>query len=119
MSISEPIEIDPRNRVLLEQIGRLRVHAWATFDPTVLDITECWLDEFELSARHWVILNDAEPVAAARMSVHQRLDDVPDAEIYVGVFAAPLPAPTRPDRAQAPSRSKPMGWKRSAPQSHE
>ena len=58
---------------------------------------------------HGVIFNDAEPVVAARMSVHQRLDDVPDAEIYAGVFAVPLPAPTCPGRAQAPSRSSRWG----------
>jgi hypothetical protein len=81
----------------------------------MLDTTECWLDEFELSARDGVIFNDAEPVVAARMSVHQRLDDVPDAEIYEGVFAAPLPAPTCLGRAQAPPQKQPMGWKRSDP----
>ena len=30
MSGPEPIEIDPRDRALLEQIGSLRVQAWAS-----------------------------------------------------------------------------------------
>lgn len=85
----------------------------------MLDTTECWLDEFELSARHWVIFNDAEPVVAARMSVHQRLDDVPDAEIYEGVFAVPLPAPTCLGRAQAPPPEAADGVEAVGPQSYE
>ena len=89
----EPVEIDPHDRVLLEKIGRLRVLAWSTVMPDVAQKTESWLDEFELVARHWCIFHDGEPVAAARMSVHHRIEETPDAEVYDGVFAEPPPAP--------------------------
>jgi SAM-dependent methyltransferase len=86
----QPVEIDPHDPVLLEQIGRLRVCAWATFKEVA---TECWLDEFELSARHWVIFDNGQPIAAARLSIHQTLDDVPDASIYEGIFDQPPSGP--------------------------
>jgi SAM-dependent methyltransferase/GNAT superfamily N-acetyltransferase len=89
----EPVEIDPRDRPLLEKIGRLRVLAWSTVMPDAARRAECWLDEFELQGRHWCIFHDGEPVAAARMSIHERLEDVPDAEVYAGVFPSPLPPP--------------------------
>ena len=94
MNAYQPVEIDPRDRPLLEKIGRLRVRAWSTVMPDVASKTDCWLDDFELLARHWCIIHDGEPVAAARMSVHERIEDVPDAEVYEGVFPEPLPAPS-------------------------
>ncbi len=91
--ISEPLEVDPRDDVLLEKIGRLRVLAWREFAPTVPVRTGCWLDQHESSARHWAIFCGGEPIAAARMSVHQRMDDIPDAEVYAGALPEALEAP--------------------------
>lgn len=82
MSTDEPVEIDPNDRPLLEKIGRLRVMAWSTVMPDAGERSPCWLDEFELTARHWCIFHDGEPVASGRMSVHQRIEDVPDAAIH-------------------------------------
>ena len=82
---SEPVEFDPRNRTLLEKVGRLRVLAWSTALPEEALRVGCWLDEFELVARHWCIFRDGEPVAAARISFHDRLEDVPDAPVYDGL----------------------------------
>src|SRR5262245_56852563 len=84
-----PVEINPHDRALLEKIGRLRVLAWSTVMPDAATRTACWLDDFELAARHWCIFHDGEPVASARMSVHHRIEEVPDAVIYEGVFATP------------------------------
>jgi polyketide synthase PksL len=88
-----PVEIDPHDRTLLERIGRLRVLAWSTVMPDATRRTACWLDEFDPVARHWCIFHDSKPVAAARISVHQRLEEVPDALIYEGVFATPPASP--------------------------
>jgi polyketide synthase PksL len=86
----DPVEIDPHDEGLLDHIGRLRACAWATFKDNA---TDCWQDDFELSARHWVIFDNGRPIAAARLSIHQRLRDVPDASIYEGVFSEPPPGP--------------------------
>ena len=89
----EPVEVDPHDRLLLEQIGRLRVRAWATHSPIALEHPDGWLDQFNLSARHWVIFDNETPIAAARFSVHHELCTVPDASFFDGVFAVAPPAP--------------------------
>ena len=73
----ELAEIDPRNQAILEKIGRLRVLAWSTVMLDAIHRVDCWLDGFEPVGRHWCIFSGEQPVAAARMSVHDRLDDVP------------------------------------------
>ncbi len=88
-----PIEIDPRDTQLLDRIGRLRVTAWETVFPKLRDELDCWLDPFEITARHWCVFDSGQIVAAARIGVHQQLEDVPNAEVYAGVFTEPLPAP--------------------------
>jgi SAM-dependent methyltransferase/GNAT superfamily N-acetyltransferase len=93
MNALKPVEIDPRDRPLLEKIGRLRVLAWSTEMPDAPERSACWLDDFELAARHWCIFHEGDPVAAARMSVHQRIAEVPDAGVYEGVFAEPPAEP--------------------------
>jgi len=86
------LEVSPTNRLLIEKIGRLRVRAWATEIPEVVSLG-VWLDHFDETARHWVMLREGEPIAAARLTVHQSLDEVPEPEVYVGVFPDPLPTP--------------------------
>ena len=74
------------DEALLCQIGRLRIEAWETETSKAADMTN-WLDEFDHTARHWVVFRQGVPVAAARLSVHKRLTEAPDAESYAGVFA--------------------------------
>jgi hypothetical protein len=88
MVADEVIEFDPHNREFLEKVGRLRVLAWSSVLPELNSQMDCWLDEFEVAARHWCILRDGQPVAAARISFHQVLEDVPDAPVYAGLGLA-------------------------------
>ncbi|MEA3188060.1 MAG: hypothetical protein QOD99_1890 [Chthoniobacter sp.] len=76
---------------LLQKIGRLRVEAWQTKTSRAAEM-ETWIDEFDLTARHWVVFQNGLPVAAARLSVHEALEDIPDAESYLGVFRKNPPA---------------------------
>jgi len=77
---------------MLEQVYRLRVQAWRARRPDFPDI-ERWSDEFDAAALHWAIIDNGAPVAAARLTLHDRLDGVPHAEIYADVLPADLPAP--------------------------
>jgi predicted GNAT family N-acyltransferase len=88
MEIREFSEIDPD---LLQQIGRLRVQAWETETKKAAEMVS-WVDQFDRVARHWVVFDNNQPVAAARLSIHQSLSEVPDAESYAGVFEEPPPA---------------------------
>ena len=77
---------------MIQRIGELRVRAWRTVVPQAVEMT-VWLDDFDRTARHWAFLRDGEPVAAARLSVHKAIEEVPDPESYTGVFRNPPPAP--------------------------
>src|ERR1700721_244121 len=65
----------------LNQIFALRVAAWRQRFVIPPDI-QYWNDAYDQDALHWAILIDDEPVAAARLTTHSRLADVPDAYIY-------------------------------------
>jgi hypothetical protein len=88
----EVVEVSPPDRLLLEKIGRLRVRAWATEIAQAARL-ETWLDRFDIDGRRWVIFRGNEPVAAARMTIHRTLAEVPEPEIFDGVFSEPLPTP--------------------------
>lgn len=78
--------------VTMEAIYRLRPLAWRARTVHFPDI-DIWRDEFDDSALHWAILDAGTPVAAARMTIHDRLADVPSAEIYEGVIPSNLKGP--------------------------
>lgn len=77
---------------VMDAIMALRLRAWAPLVPVPL-IVEDVIDEFEPMARHWVIFDGDAVAAAARLSVHPRDDDVPEAICMKGVFPTPPPAP--------------------------
>lgn len=89
VDIREITRIDP---ILLEEIGRLRVIAWCTVIEKASEL-DIWLDAFDPAARHWVVFQGNSVVAAARMTIHPSLDEVPDAESYAGMFPEPPAAP--------------------------
>jgi len=71
----------------LEAIYHLRAAVWReTGDIAQAAFSDGrWSDEHDPSSLHWVVRDDAgELVAAARLSVHERLADVPEAEEYTG-----------------------------------
>jgi GNAT superfamily N-acetyltransferase len=77
---------------LMDRIAALRIQAWRTFIPIESKITS-WADPFDHLARHWVILDGDVLAASGRLSIHQRLEDVPDSEVYRGMFNSPPPSP--------------------------
>jgi GNAT superfamily N-acetyltransferase len=74
------------DEALLGQIGRLRVEAWETETSKASEM-KSWIDDFHRVAQHCVVFREGVPVAAARLSIHGSLAEVPDAESYAGVFA--------------------------------
>lgn len=74
-----PVEVsDP---AMLAAIYRLRVTAWRARAPHFPDI-DAWSDAYDAQATHWAVIEDGQPVAAARLTVHLRMADVPNSEIY-------------------------------------
>jgi len=74
----------------LAAIYRLRASVWRQTG----DVAQAafpggsWSDEHDASALHWVIRDGEQLVGAARLSVHERLADVPEAQEYAAAGLA-------------------------------
>lgn len=76
----------------LEQIYALRARAWKDRVPDFPDIPS-WSDEFDENAMHWAFFDHGAPVAAARLTIHSRLDLVPNPEVFAAVLTSDLAGP--------------------------
>ena len=86
-------ELNVKDASLLHAIGKLRVAAWSR-NITVGNVPgDEWIDEFDSDARHFGIYDGEQLIAAARFSVHVAIEDVPESDVYRGVFQSPLKAP--------------------------
>ncbi|NML64389.1 GNAT family N-acetyltransferase [Hymenobacter sp. RP-2-7] len=73
-------------------IGRLRVRSWRNergIDPLFF-ARPSWVEELDHHALHWVITDEDEVVAAARLSLHTSLADVPYAYLLPAAAHQPL-----------------------------
>ncbi len=64
-------------------IGKFRIAGWRDeqgVDPTFFAQTT-WLDALDQNARHWIVTDGPDIVAAARISFHDSLADVPYAKM--------------------------------------
>lgn len=82
---------------IMEQVFALRVQAWRARTSAFPEM-DTWRDDFDDVAYHWVVLHQdpgqsAVAVAAARMTIHQSLAEVPNAEIYDGLLPPDFPGP--------------------------
>ena len=86
-------ELNPLDRSVMEAIGKLRVEAWSK-NITVGSVpNDEWIDEFDPASRHFGIFDGYKLIAAARFSVHESIEDIPESDVYRGVFQSPLKAP--------------------------
>ncbi|HEV7341142.1 MAG TPA: GNAT family N-acetyltransferase [Sphingopyxis sp.] len=76
----------------LEEIYALRVAAWRARVESFPDIGQ-WTDAHDTIAAHWAVRDRERIVAAARLSVHDSLAELPHAEIFDGVFSESLDGP--------------------------
>jgi len=71
---------------ILEEIYRLRAEAWQEIGVSSSNFPDGkWQDEHDTHAMHWAIFDKSRNViAAARMCIHEKLEDVPDSHCYLG-----------------------------------
>ena len=82
-------EFDPvAEPAILNSVVSLRVRCWAAQTPVPLT-REDLVDSFEYSARHWIAVAKELVIGAARLSIHGRLEDVPEADCLHGVYSSP------------------------------
>jgi GNAT superfamily N-acetyltransferase len=78
-------EVDPNSEwPVIEAMIELRLKVWSaqvTFPLTLEDV----IDRFEHTARHWGVFDGERCVAAARLSFHDNVEDVPEAVCLSGV----------------------------------
>jgi GNAT superfamily N-acetyltransferase len=87
-----PAEVTDRDA--LEEIFRLRGVVWAGQEWLTKHQDMVRLaDSYEGRARHWVVRQRGQLVAAARLSLHNRVEDVPDFEFFPTGFAIAIPPP--------------------------
>jgi len=75
-----------------DAIGRLRVQAWRNERgiDSLFFARPSWIEELDSHAMHWVITDKEEVVAAARLSLHTSLSDVPYAYLLPLAVQQPL-----------------------------
>jgi GNAT superfamily N-acetyltransferase len=96
---SDPLEVTDAETI--DQICRLRAPVWeATGQAAAAAFPDGgWRDPFDADCAHWIIRDHRRQlVAAARVTVHDRLEDVPGAEEYLRYglrLPGPIAAPAR------------------------
>jgi hypothetical protein len=93
----------------LEAIYRFRVTVWREAGALVETAFPdgYWRDEFDEISRHWVFTSGRRIAAAARLSVHARLEEVPEAKEYLAAAGLHLRGPVA-----APGRIVVAAWAR-------
>jgi GNAT superfamily N-acetyltransferase len=70
---------------VLREVFRLRAFVWRQLSQDERFSGDEWTDEFDVRALHWVAHVDGRLAGAARLSVHGRLEDIPDFHIFSGL----------------------------------
>jgi GNAT superfamily N-acetyltransferase len=72
---------------MLERVYQLRAAVWQPVATGAFE-TGRWVDDHDTHAFHWAVLDDGEPIAAARFCVHDRAAELPDARFYSAIAEA-------------------------------
>jgi hypothetical protein len=97
---------------MLAKVARLRIKGWETEAVRAAEQSD-WLDKFERATLRWAVCRDGVPLAAARLSLHHGLAEVPDSESYAGVFTFSSETPiASPNRVVSPpsARGRGLSW---------
>lgn len=86
------IEVGASDAARLQQIASLRSRAWQT-EASFTGNTDIWLDEYDATALHFASFDGEQAVAAARLTVHASVRDIPHAEIQDHAFPSEPPLP--------------------------
>ena len=76
---------------LLEKVFQLRVIAWRARQPRFSTTVDIWSDAHDRDARHFLVVRDSLPVAAARLTLHVDAVAGPDGELYRDIIVQLAP----------------------------
>jgi ribosomal protein S18 acetylase RimI-like enzyme len=77
---------------VFDAVVDLRLRCWSAQAPVEL-VRDDVVDSFDAMARHWIAVADDQVIGAARLTIHDAIEDVPEAVCLGGVFAQPPPPP--------------------------
>lgn len=79
------MEVNCQN--LLKAIGSFRYEVWKTESKSFADVFPLgiWLDPDDMISKHFAVICDGQIVASARVSLHERLGDIPDFTLYQNI----------------------------------
>lgn len=77
----------------MPRIAELRARAWAGNAAWADSRPEAWVDRFDTHGLHWLIESDGVLAGAIRLTVHDRLEEAPDAEAYQPLVSIPFSGP--------------------------
>jgi GNAT superfamily N-acetyltransferase len=86
-------QLDPASEpAAFDAVLRLRLRCWA--DQTPVELTpDDVIDHYDRLARHWIAVADDQVIGAARLTIHDAVEEVPEAVCLGGVLAQQPPTP--------------------------
>jgi ribosomal protein S18 acetylase RimI-like enzyme len=86
-------ELDPASEpALFDAVLGLRLRCWAAQTPVELTPDDV-VDPYDGLARHWIAVADDQVIGAARLTIHDAVEGVPEAVCLGGGFAQQPPTP--------------------------
>jgi GNAT superfamily N-acetyltransferase len=86
-------ELDPiSERTTFDAVLGLRLRSWAAQVPVPLTPDDV-VDSYDEIARHWIAVADDQVIGAARLTMHDAVEEVPEAACLGEVFAQSPPRP--------------------------
>lgn len=81
---TQPIIMEAKCQSFMKGIGSLRYEVWSQESETFGRIFPLgiWLEPSDIDAKHFVVICDGKIVAAARVTLHTTLSDIPDFSLY-------------------------------------
>ena len=80
MSNGMELEELPGDHFELASVYRLRVLCWRT-QLNIAQTIDIWQDGFDHCARHWVVRKGGAIIASARLTAHENINELPDAQL--------------------------------------
>lgn len=81
---AQTVVIEANNQDLMNAIGSLRWEVWQqeTGVASQLFPEGIWIDALDRTSKHFIVIDQGEIAAAARVSLHETATDLPDLESY-------------------------------------
>lgn len=76
--------VETSSPAFIRSIGKLRAEIWLDEGYLLANVCQngIWLDELDFIGKHWIAFAEDELVAAARLTFHKSLEDMPHSDEF-------------------------------------